>query len=117
VSRRWAWYWFIVAAACGVVSGITSIDVDRDYLQGTALILQNAFYYVTLPAMLASVWEMTRHWGSLCERILVDEDPWRFPDDDRRSKIEFYLPLVFYLFGFLVKLPPLLSFFDVSAGE
>jgi len=101
VSRRWAWYWLIVAAACGVVSGFTGIDVDRDYLQGTALILQNAFYYVTLPAMLGSVWEMTRHWGSLCERILVDEDPWRFPDEDRRSKIEFYLPLVFYLFAFL----------------
>jgi len=65
------------------------------------LILQNAFYYVTLPAMLGSLWEMTRHWGCLCERILVDEDPWRFPDEDRRSKIEFYLPLVFYLFGFL----------------
>ncbi|KAI5776847.1 hypothetical protein EDC01DRAFT_437086 [Geopyxis carbonaria] len=101
VSRRWPWYWMICAATCGIVSGMTSIDVDRNYLQGTALILQNIFYYVMLPAMLASIWEMTRHWGSMCERIMADEDPFRFHHDDRRAKIEFYTPLVFYLFGFL----------------
>lgn len=104
VSRRWVWYWLLVTAVVGIISGLTSVDVDRDYLQGIALILQNVFYYVMLPASLASIWEMTRHWGSLCERILVDEDTFRFRDDDRRSKIEFYLPLVFYLFGFLVRL-------------
>ncbi|KAA8908111.1 hypothetical protein FN846DRAFT_945951 [Sphaerosporella brunnea] len=101
VSRRWPWYWFFVAGACGCISGLVSIDVDRDYLQGTALILQNVFYYVTLPAMLASVWEMTRHWGSLCQRRLADRDPWIFVNDETRERIEFYIPLVFYLFGFL----------------
>ncbi|CCX15942.1 hypothetical protein FPQ18DRAFT_404557 [Pyronema domesticum] len=101
VSRRWPWYWLLVAGTCGCISGMVAIDIDRDYLQGTALILQNIFYYVLLPATLASVWEMTRHWGSLCERILLDEDPWRFPHEGPRDKAEFYLPLVFYLFGFM----------------
>jgi hypothetical protein len=36
------------------------------------------------------------------ERQLVDEDAFMFSQEDRRSKIEFYIPLVFYLFGFLV---------------
>lgn len=101
VSRRWAWYWVTVTAAVSIISGFTSIDVNRDYLQGSGLILQNIFYYISLPATLAAVWEMVRHWGSFCERKLVDEDPFRFSHEDRRSKIEFYLPLVFYLFGFM----------------
>lgn len=103
VSRRWQWYWFFATAAVGAISGLVSIDVDRDYVQGTALILQGFFYYLMLPTALASIWEMTRHWGSFCERQLVDPDPWYFPDHDRRSKIEFYLPLVFYLWAFLVR--------------
>ena len=102
VSRRWPWYWYLVAATCGCISGFVSFDIDRVILQGTSLILQNVFYYCTLPAILGAIWEMTRHWGSWCERQLVDEDPWRFVHSDFRSKIEFYLPLVFYLFGFMV---------------
>lgn len=42
-----------------------AIDVDRDYIQSTALILQSIFYYVMLPTMLACIWEMTRHWYGL----------------------------------------------------
>ncbi|KAF8537408.1 hypothetical protein BDD12DRAFT_745034 [Trichophaea hybrida] len=117
ISRRWPWYWYIVAGICGCISGLVSIDVDRDYLQGTALILQNVFYYVCMPAMLAAIWEMTRHWGNLCERILLDEDAWRFPQEDIRTKAEFYLPLVFYLFGFLTFfLSVLRSWTDIARG-
>ncbi|KAL7268530.1 hypothetical protein RUND412_008843 [Rhizina undulata] len=101
VSRRWQWYWLVTSAACGLISGLMAIDVDRDYLQSTALILQSIFYYVTLPATLAAVWEMTRHWGSFLERQMVDEDAFIFSQEDTRSKIEFYMPLVFYLFAFL----------------
>ncbi|KAH8151747.1 uncharacterized protein LAJ45_04369 [Morchella importuna] len=101
VSRRWQWYWLICTAVCGMISGFMAIDVDRNYLQSTALIMQSIFFYVMLPAMLASVWEMTRHWGSFLERQQVDADAFCFPQDDKRSKIEFYIPLVFYLFGFL----------------
>lgn len=41
VGRRWPWYWMLFVGACGMVSCITGIDVDRDYLQSTALILQS----------------------------------------------------------------------------
>lgn len=65
VSRRWQWYWLIITGFCGLISGFMAIDVDRDYIQSTALILQSIFYYVMLPTMLAGIWEMTRHWYGL----------------------------------------------------
>lgn len=39
--------------------------------------------------------------GSWQERQIVDREPFLLRQDDRRSKIEFYLPLVFYLFAWL----------------
>lgn len=102
VSRRWPWYWMIFTAAVGCISCFMAIDVDRDYIPGTAIILQSVFYYVSLPTILAAVWEMTRHWGNFEERKILDENPFALKDDDKRSKIEFYMPLIFYLFGFMV---------------
>lgn len=121
VSRRWQWYWLVTTGFCGLVSGVMAIDVDRNYIQSTALILQCIFYYVTMPVMLAGIWEMTRHWyglflfsdnlwvtyhisrGSFLERQMIDEDAFAFKQDDKRAKIEFYVPLAFYLFAFLVR--------------
>ncbi|KAF8471990.1 hypothetical protein BDZ91DRAFT_760594 [Kalaharituber pfeilii] len=97
VSRRWPWYWAVFTAAVGCISGFMAIDVDRDYIQGVAIILQNIFYYVTLPTVLAATWEMTRHWGSFEERKILDVDPFFFKAEDRRSKIEFWLPMTFFL--------------------
>jgi Protein of unknown function (DUF2434) len=61
-GRRIQWYWQLFVAACGIISAFTAIDVDRDYLQSTALILQSFFYTLMLPALLACVWEGTRNW-------------------------------------------------------
>lgn len=102
ISRRWQWYWVSVVSACAMISCFTAIDVDRNYTQSLALILTNFFYYITLPATLAAIWEMTRHWGSFCERLVLDEDSFKYLHGDRRSKIELYIPLVFYLWAFLV---------------
>jgi len=46
------------------------------------------------------VWEVVRHWGSWQERQILDVDPFALPPDDTRGKAEFYMPLVFYFFGF-----------------
>jgi hypothetical protein len=62
VGRRWSWYWMLFVAACGIISGITAVDVDRDYLQSLPLILQGFFYSLMLPGTLAVVWEAARHW-------------------------------------------------------
>ncbi|KAF3199244.1 hypothetical protein TWF679_001572 [Orbilia oligospora] len=79
VGRRWPWVWVL----------------------GTAAIFHFIFYLVTLPACLSAIWEMTRNWASFEERKGVDEDFTRYRQDDLRSKIEFYEPLLFYLFNFL----------------
>jgi len=102
VSRRWQWYWLLATCACGMISGFTAIDIDRDYLMGTSFVLSVLFYWVMVPTTLAAVWETTRHWGSFMERQAVDSNPFELSQEDRRSKIEFYVPLVFYLFAFLV---------------
>ncbi|KAI9735896.1 MAG: hypothetical protein M1834_001362 [Cirrosporium novae-zelandiae] len=101
VGRRWQWYWMLFTAACGIISGITAVDVDRDYLQSLPLVLQSFFYYLMLPAILAAVWEGVRHWGSWRERQICDRDPFLLKQNDKRARIEFHMPLIFYLFNFL----------------
>lgn len=62
VGRRWQWYWLLAVAACGTISCFMGVDVGRDYLQSTALVLQSLFYYIIMPCMIAAVWEGVRHW-------------------------------------------------------
>ena len=64
VGRRWQWYWMLFIATCGTISAINGVDVDRDYLQSTSIILQGFFYYLMLPGLLACVWESVRHWSA-----------------------------------------------------
>ena len=62
VGRRWQWYWMLFVATCGIISGVSAIDVDRDYLQEIPIILQNFFFFLMTPGILACVWEGVRHW-------------------------------------------------------
>jgi hypothetical protein len=109
VGRRWAWYWICVLAACGMISGISGIDVDRDYLQDLAIILENLFFFCMGQSAMAAIWEAVRHWGSWLERQIADRDPYALPTGGSRGKMEFYMPLAFYFFTFMVRLIP---FFD-----
>jgi hypothetical protein len=102
VGRRWQWYWMLFVAVCGIISTMTGIDVDRDYVQSTALMLRGFFYTLKFPGMIACVWEATRHWNSWQERQLCDADPFALRPHDLRGKKEFYMPLVFYLFDWIV---------------
>lgn len=62
VGRRWQWYWMLFVAACGMISALTGVDIDRYYLQDLPLILQSFFFTLMVPGTLAMVWEATRHW-------------------------------------------------------
>ncbi|KAL1620423.1 hypothetical protein SLS54_006210 [Diplodia seriata] len=75
IGRRWQWYWMCFVAACGMISTIAGVDVDRYYLQSLPIILQSFFYTLMLPGTLAMVWEAVRHWGSWQERQIYDRDP------------------------------------------
>ena len=92
----------LFVAACGLISSFTGVDVDRYYLQSTPIIMQSLFFSLMLPGTLAMVWEAVRHWGSWQERQMIDPNPFMLRQDDRRSKVEFYLPLIFYVFAWLV---------------
>ncbi|KAI9753601.1 MAG: hypothetical protein M4579_005065 [Chaenotheca gracillima] len=101
VGRRWQWYWMLFVGAAGMISGLVGIDVDRAYLQSISIVLQNFFFFLMTPTILAAVWEGVRHWGSWQERQIYDREPFLIPPDDIRGKKEFYMPLVFYFFGFM----------------
>lgn len=62
IGRRWQWYWMLFVAACGMISGLTGIDVDRDYVLSLPIILQSFFNFLLIPGLLAVVWEAVRHW-------------------------------------------------------
>jgi hypothetical protein len=102
VGRRWQWYWMLAVAASGMISGVTAVDVDRYWVPELPIILTNLFWCLCLPLTMAVIWESIRHWGSWQERQLIDPNPFALKQDDSRGKREFYMPLVFYLFAFLV---------------
>ncbi|KAL4897810.1 hypothetical protein BDV59DRAFT_168580 [Aspergillus ambiguus] len=97
MGRRWKWYWLLFVAACGLISCIMSIDVDREYLPSSAIILQSIFYTLLLPGLMAAIWEAVRHWGSWQERQIMDRDPYAFTKTSTRKRQELLLPFLFYL--------------------
>ncbi|KAK4098551.1 hypothetical protein N658DRAFT_431907 [Parathielavia hyrcaniae] len=101
IGRRWQWYWGSWVCATAMISLLTSVDVDRYFLPELPIILTSFFWYLMQMGAVALVWEAVRHWGSWMERQFIDPDPFALRDDDKRSKVEFYLPLVFYLFLWL----------------
>ncbi|GAB1213666.1 hypothetical protein ATERTT37_002816 [Aspergillus terreus] len=97
MGRRWKWYWLLFVGACGLISCIMSIDVDREYLPSSPIVLQSIFYTLLLPGLMAAVWEAVRHWGSWQERQIMDRDPYAFTKTSNRKRQELLLPFLFYL--------------------
>ena len=61
-GRRAQWLWLLFLAVCATISCFMGVDVDRDYLQSTPLMLQGLFYTLLTPGLMAAVWEAVRHW-------------------------------------------------------
>lgn len=100
----------LVIGTCGGISGISTVDVDRYFLPELPFALTNFFWFLMIPATMAAVWESVRHWGSWQERQMLDipENRRALREDDRRTKIELVIPLVFYFFfwlNFLLVIP------------
>lgn len=101
IGRRWQWYWSIFVIVTAFISLFTTIDIDRFRVIGLPIILSSFFWFLMQQGVMALVWEAVRHWGSWQERQFIDPDPFMLPDNDRRSKVEFFLPLFFYLWLWL----------------
>ncbi|KAK1994753.1 hypothetical protein LX36DRAFT_192020 [Colletotrichum falcatum] len=101
VGRRWQWYYAVLVCVAAFISLFTNIDVDRFYVVGLPIVINSFFWYLLQQFTMALVWEAVRHWGSWSERQAVDPDPFSLRDGDRRSKVEFWAPLWFYLWLWL----------------
>jgi hypothetical protein len=104
IGRRWQWYWAIITCAAALISLFTNVDVDRYWVMELPIVLTVFFWFLMQLATMAMVWEAVRHWGSWKERQFVDPDPFALRQDDRRAKFEFFAPLWFYLWWWLVSL-------------
>lgn len=102
VGRRWQWYWALFVCACGLISLFLNVDVDRYYVQELPIVITCFFWFLVCQGTTALVWEAVRHWGSWQERQYVDPDPFILKMDDRRSKVEFWLPMWFYFWTWMV---------------
>lgn len=102
IGRRWQWYWGSFACGSALIALLTGVDVDRYYLPEIPIVLTSFFWYLMQIGIMALVWEAVRHWGSWMERQFIDPDPFLLRQDDRRSKTEFYLPLITYFWLWLV---------------
>lgn len=101
IGRRWQWYWALFTCAAAMISLFTNVDVDRYYLPELPLVLNVFFWFLMQMGTMALVWEAVRHWGSWMERQYIDPNPFILPQDDRRGRFEFWLPLTFYLWLWL----------------
>ncbi|KAK1635856.1 hypothetical protein BDP81DRAFT_395397 [Colletotrichum phormii] len=101
IGRRWQWYYAILVCVAAFISLFTNIDVDRFYVIGLPIIINSFFWYLMQMFTIALVWEAVRHWGSWSERQAIDPDPFSLREGDRRSKLEFWMPLWFYLWLWL----------------
>ncbi|RFU81827.1 hypothetical protein TARUN_373 [Trichoderma arundinaceum] len=101
IGRRWQWYWACFVCAGALISLFTNIDVDRYHVQELPIIVTSFFWFLICQGTIALVWESVRHWGSWQERQFIDPNPFIYRTDDRRSKVEFYLPLWFYFWTWM----------------
>ncbi|KAK6206882.1 hypothetical protein QIS74_13370 [Colletotrichum tabaci] len=101
VGRRWQWYYAILVCVAAFISLFTNIDVDRFYVIGLPIVINSFFWFLLQQFTMALVWEAVRHWGSWSERQAIDPDPFSLRDGDRRSKVEFWMPLWFYFWLWL----------------
>jgi hypothetical protein len=80
-----------------------NVDVDRAYVLSIHIIISCFTWFLMQIGVTALVWEAVRHWGSWRERLIVDPEPYAMSEDDRRSRVEFFLPLVFYFVLWMVR--------------
>ncbi|KAI5460288.1 hypothetical protein BGZ63DRAFT_509617 [Mariannaea sp. PMI_226] len=120
IGRRWQWYWGLWVCACALISLFSNIEVDRYYLQSLPITITIFFWYLMCMGTLAMTWEAVRHWGSWQERQFIDPNPFVYGMDDRRAKMEFWLPLWFYFWvwmNFFLVVPRSWSFPQMQRSD
>lgn len=70
-------------------------------MQELPIVITCFFWFLICQGTTALVWEAVRHWGSWQERQFIDPNPFILPLDDKRAKMEFWLPMWFYFWTWL----------------
>ena len=102
IGRRWQWYWAIFVCATALVGLFFGVDVDRYYIIELPIVITVFFWFLMQMGTTAIVWEAVRHWGSWMERQYIDPNPFVLHETDRRGMFEFWLPLFFYFWLWMV---------------
>lgn len=104
VGRRWQSYWQVALCVCAIISGGTSVDIDRYYVTELPNILNAFFYFLALPLSLALLWEGVRHWVNWRKEVRANELAVENSASMKESRlgINRLLPISFYLFMCLV---------------
>lgn len=120
IGRRWQWYWGCFVCATALIGLFVNVDVDRYYIQELPITVTVFFWYLMCMGTVAITWEAVRHWGSWQERQYIDPNPFVYSEDDRRAKVEFWLPLWFYAWvwlNFFMVVPRSWSFTQKQRSE
>jgi hypothetical protein len=102
IGRRWQWYWGAFVCATALIGLFFGIDVDRFPIQEVPLVINVFMWFLMQMGTTALVWEAVRHWGSWMERQFIDPNPFVLHQSDPRGMFEFWLPMFFYFWLWMV---------------
>ncbi|KAG5366876.1 hypothetical protein CJU89_1322 [Yarrowia sp. B02] len=95
-GRRLPWMLLLILGLMQILTGFFAVDIDRNYIQGTAAGMYGVFLSVCPVLGLMVSWEFIRRWGFFEERKLLEQDPYAIDQTDLKSKARIIPPIVFY---------------------
>ncbi|KAG5356854.1 hypothetical protein CKK34_6234 [Yarrowia sp. E02] len=96
-GRRLPWFLLLILGLMQILTGFFAVDIDRNYIQGTAVGMYGVFLSVCPVLGLMVSWEFIRRWGFFEERKLLEQDPYAIDQTDLKSKARIIPPIVFYM--------------------
>lgn len=96
-GRRLPWFLLLVMGLMQILTGFFAVDIDRNYIQGTAVGMYGVFLSVCPVLGLMVSWEYIRRWGFFEERKLLEQDPYAIDQTDLKSKARIIPPILFYV--------------------
>lgn len=96
-GRRLPWMLLLIMGLMLILTGFFAVDIDRNYIQGTAVGMYGVFLSVCPVLGLMVSWEFIRRWGFFEERKLLEQDPYAIDQTDLQSKARIIPPIAFYV--------------------
>lgn len=103
LKRRMEFIWITLLILALAVGGFAYIDVDRNLVQGAAMKIFSFTFQTALPISIAILWHVisTYGFGLYRQRIVVGKHAAHFSLDHWIFVVEYYAPIVFYVFNLM----------------